>query len=322
MPAVMRGKPRPKTGPKGKRAPASPPPYQPGKIGRSDVGLQPAVALAAAAVVLCGGVGLMLVTGGRAHALTSDMKTDVSDGLARAGFRVSSVVVEGASRFSVPYIVKAADIPHDAPLMALNLEQVRERVQQVGWVKSVRILRLLPDTIVLAVAERPRLAVWQDHGRSHVIDPEGDVIPEADPGLFVDLPLIVGDGAPQAAGNILPELQSRPRLMSRVEAAVRVDQRRWDLRLKDGSLIQLPALDEDGALIQLDQLDQKDRLLDLGFERIDLRDPEMVVVRPRAPAAASPTGAPVAGAPAFAAPAQAQPIAPRPPITAAAPTKT
>ena len=298
MPAVMRGQPKPKGGKgRGKPAPAKATAavYQP-KIGRPDAGLQPAVAMAAAAVVLCGGIGLMLATGGRAHALTTGVESDVANGLADAGFRVSSVVVEGASRFSVPYIVKAADIPRDTPLMGLDLDQVRHRVEQVGWVKSVRILRLLPDTVVLAVAERPRLAVWQAQGRSHVIDPEGQVIPEADPGLFVDLPLVVGDGAPQAAGSILPELQARPRLMGKMEAAVRVDDRRWDLRLKDGSLIQLPAIGEDAALIQLDQLDQKDRLLDLGFERIDLRDPEMVVVRPRAPAAAPPAAAPTAAA--------------------------
>ena len=33
---------------------------------------------------------------------------------------------------------------------------------------------------------------------------------------------------------------------------MRVDERRWDLRLKDGSLIQLPAVEQDAALIQLD----------------------------------------------------------------------
>ncbi len=70
--------------------------------------------------------------------------------------------------------------------------------------------------------------------------------------------------------------------MAKVDALIRVDGRRWDLRLKDGSLIQLPAIGEDSALIQLDQLDQKQRLLSLGFERVDLREPEMVVVRPPA----------------------------------------
>ena len=62
---------------------------------------------------------------------------------------------------------------------------------------------------------------------------------------------------------------------------MRVDDRRWDLRLKDGSLVQLPAVDEEAALIQLEQLDQRSRILELGFERIDLRDPTMVAVRPR-----------------------------------------
>jgi len=69
--------------------------------------------------------------------------------------------------------------------------------------------------------------------------------------------------------------------MERIEALVRVDNRRWDLRLKDGSLVQLPAVDEDGALIKLEQLDQSQRILELGFERIDLRDPSVVAVRPR-----------------------------------------
>jgi cell division protein FtsQ len=51
--------------------------------------------------------------------------------------------------------------------------------------------------------------------------------------------------------------------------------------MKDGGLIQLPASGEDAALIQLDKLDQRSRILELGFERIDLRDPELVAVRPR-----------------------------------------
>jgi cell division protein FtsQ len=69
--------------------------------------------------------------------------------------------------------------------------------------------------------------------------------------------------------------------VQRLEALVRVDDRRWDLRLRDGAIIQLPAEGEDAALIQLETLDRRSRVLDLGLARIDLRDPEMVAVRPR-----------------------------------------
>jgi cell division protein FtsQ len=92
----------------------------------------------------------------------------------------------------------------------------------------------------------------------------------------------VGKGAEQAAGEVLPLIAERPRLQSRIEALVRVDERRWDLRLKDGSLIQLPASNQESALIRLDALDQRERLLELGFARIDLRTPEEVAVRPSA----------------------------------------
>jgi cell division protein FtsQ len=284
MPAVGRGPPKGAKGSNGRgRAPTAKAPASTRSAPQG--GVSPQTVLAATVALIGGGAMILLATGGRAHAFQAKVDEGVANGFARAGFRVSSVVVEGASRFSVPYVVRAAAIAQGAPLMGVDLAAVRGRVEQVGWVKSVRILRLLPDTVVLAVSERPRLAVWQDSGTSHVIDPDGQTIPEADPGLFVDLPLVVGPGAPQAAGALLPELQARPHLMSKLEAAVRVDDRRWDLRLKDGGLIQLPAVDQDGALIELDQLDQKDRLLDLGFERVDLRDPDMAVVRPRAPTA-------------------------------------
>jgi cell division protein FtsQ len=146
---------------------------------------------------------------------------------------------------------------------------------------------------MIAVTPRNLLAVWQLNGVDRVVDNEGHVVPEADPSRYADLPLVVGDGADGAASAILPLLRQRPQLMAQLEALVRVDGRRWDLRLKDGGIIQLPAEGADSALIQLDQLEQKARVIELGFERIDLRDPDMVAVRPKetttdSPGAASP----------------------------------
>jgi cell division protein FtsQ len=338
MPAVMRSSPKAK-GASSTRGSTSArgqtqgkPPAQkrrapmPSKL--TGPGIKPQTALSLALVVLTAGVALMLATGGRAHTLSKHMEVAMAGRLAGVGFKVKSVELEGASRFSIPYILRAAAVTQGEPMLGLDLEDIRQRVEKVGWVKSVRVLRLMPDTLMIAVDERPRLAVWQVGGRSFVIDPTGQVIPEADPGLFIDLPLIVGEGANLSAGALLPELTARPRLMSRLDAVVRVDDRRWDLRLKDGSLIQLPAQNEDAALIQLDQLDQKDRLLDLGFQRVDLRDPEMIAVRPRdataqegaMPQSAPPPAFPAPPAPSAPAPQTAAAIQSSPAATQAAPS--
>ncbi len=241
------------------------------------------------------GVLLALFTGQRLQAAARGVGAIMAGDLAMAGFKVDAVHVEGATPEAQGDILRAAGLKRNEPILDLDLNALRGRIERVGWVKEARVVRLLPDTLVISVAQRPALAVWQHEGQLSVVDPDGQPIAGVDPARFSDLPLIVGDGAAGAAADILPLLRARPPLMQRLEALVRVDDRRWDLRLKDGGLIQLPAEDEESALIQLDQLEQTQRILELGFARIDLRDPEMVAVRPRDAAPAAPAAA-VAGA--------------------------
>ena len=226
-------------------------------------------------------LGVTLATGHRGERLLQALGHGLDHRFAKAGFQLRKVQVQGASPMATADIVRASGVYAGQPLVGLDLRQVRQRVESVGWVKQVRVVRLLPDTLVLAVEERKQLAVWQHDGRISVIDDHGQVIPEADPGRFASLPLVVGAGAAAAAPALLPILAQRPRLMQLADALVRVDDRRWDLRLKDGSLIQLPATGEEDALMRLEQLDQRSHILELGFDRVDLRNPELVAVRPR-----------------------------------------
>jgi cell division protein FtsQ len=249
-----------------------------------------------AAGVLTLALGVTLGTGGRGAQLAAAIGSGLDGRFADAGFRLKTVHVQGASAMATPDIVKAAAVYRDEPLLGLDLVKLRERVEAVGWVKEARIVRLLPDTLVIAVKERRQLAVWQHNGRSVVIDEQGQPIREANPARFATLPLVVGAGGAQHAAEILPVLAQRPKLMARMEALVRVDDRRWDLRLKDGSLIQLPAVEEEQALMQLEQLDLRSRILELGFERIDLRNPDVVAVRPRVAETTAPGQLPAQGA--------------------------
>lgn len=244
-------------------------------------GLPSRVLAAAGAGVVALGLLAVLLTGGRAEALARATDRAVDARLADLGFKLKKVHIEGASAEALPAIRAALPLHRDQPLARLDLAALRTQVEAVGWVKRATVVRLLPDTLVVAVEQRTPLAVWQHGGETRVIDAEGVVIPEADAGRFAALPLVVGAGADETAALILPTILSRPRLTERLEALVRVDTRRWDLRMKDGSLIQLPAVDEEAALIRLDQLDRRARVLELGFARIDLRDPESVAVRPR-----------------------------------------
>lgn len=301
MPAVVRGapagaKPRAKASakPAGGKPRRGPAPYAPGKIGASH-GISPKVAFSAAAIVVAAGLVVTFATGGRGQALVGAASRSLDARVAGLGFKVKQVRLEGVSAPAEADVRRALGDVDKSSILALDLNQIRAQVEQVGWVKSARVIRLLPDTLLIRAVERPRLAVWQRQGVVNVVDADGRVIPEAAAGQFTDLPLVVGDGANVAAGATLPLLESRPHLMQQIEALVRVDGRRWDLRLRDGSLIQLPAEHEDQALIELDQMEREQRILELGFARVDLRVPDAPAVRPRgkdevAPGGLAPTG--------------------------------
>lgn len=246
-------------------------------IGQMDLSPRAVVICIAAAVVVVGGV---LATGARAERISNSVTNRISAITTGMGLEVKKLHVTGASPEAQAAIQRAVAVSSGEPIVTLDLKAVRERVMAVGWVKEAQVVRLLPDTLIVNVKEHDRLAIWQAGGKAHVIDSHGAVIQGADAGLYPALPLVVGKGADAAAADILPLLAQRPRLMTRIDALVRVDERRWDLRLRDGSLIQLPAVDQESALIRLDALDQRERLLDLGFARVDLRTPEEVAVRP------------------------------------------
>lgn len=288
MAAVVRGAARsssqPRTAAKagGRRGKGQAAGYAPAKLSAARrAGLSPASALAiAAAFVVLGGLAVV-ATDGKVRALAGRVGDSIDRQLIAEGLRVETLTIQGATPDAQNDIARASGLYRDEPILHLDLDALRQRIEQVGWVKSAKVVRLLPDTIVIAVSQRPTFAVWERGGHAVVIDNTGHAIPEADPARFANLPLVVGDGADQAAPAILPIVRAHPLVMDHLDALIRVDGRRWDLRMKDGSLIQLPATGEDAALIQLDQLDQKSRILELGFERIDLRDPSLVAVRPR-----------------------------------------
>lgn len=226
-----------------------------------------------------------LATGGRGERLVAEAENLRGLRLAVPALPLGVVHLQGASTASEAEILRAVGLKPGRPLLGIDLAAVRARVERVGWVEHARIIRLLPDTLVVVVKERPLMAVWEHAGKTAVVARDGAVVGAVDPGHFTALPRIVGDGANLAAPALLPLIVARPDLARRLTALVRVDRRRWNLNLVDGGVVLLPAEDEAAALKRFDGLQAASRILELGLARIDLRDPNMVVVRPRMGAA-------------------------------------
>ena len=198
---------------------------------------------------------------------------------ADAGLAVQEVLVRGRQITARDDLFAALDIYRGMPILAIDVEEARQRVESLGWVKSATIARRLPDTIYLQIEERRALALWQHKGRVSLIDREGAVIQRHKLEGFAALPLVVGEDAPENAASLLDLLRTYPAVSGQVEAAVRVSGRRWNLRLRNGIDIRLPADELASALERLSEYQREHALFDRDVIAVDLRVPNRLIVR-------------------------------------------
>lgn len=246
------------------------------------------IASVAGTTLLAGVIAIVLWAGGYFGMAGRAVDRAANDAAVAAGLEVKRVLLRGAHETAHEEILAALGPAIGASLAHFKLEAARQRIENIGWVRSAAVTRLYPDTIAISIREREPAAMWQLEGDLHLVDDAGAIIRPVSAYEYSYLPLIVGAGAPEAASGVLKALARHDELKSRIRALIRVGERRWDLRIANEATIRLPETDFARAIDDLALLQSAQQTLDQPLEYIDLRDPERMVIRKR--------GAPEAGA--------------------------
>ena len=234
------------------------------------------VAVLLAATALYGAI-----RGGHADAIM-DSVHDVADAIAqRAGFQSANVAIEGANRLSRADVLRVAGITESSTLFLIDADSTRARLLRNSWIAEATVAKLYPDRLEIAIVEKKPFAVWQSSGNFFVIARDGTVIDQLARERVRDagMPIVVGEGADHRAQDFLDVLDRFPAVRGETVAAVLIAERRWNLRLKNGTDIRLPEEDADVALMRLVALDHDKRILSRDVSMIDMRLPDRVVVR-------------------------------------------
>lgn len=243
---------------------------------RAGYGLRLAgIAFAGLLVLSIAGLGAL----GRLPEIGAALERGIDARLARSGFAVRSVDVAGARQLNAETIAQAIGIQGDRSLLAIDPQDARTRIEALSWVSEASVIRLWPDRISVILAEREPFALWQHDGAHRVIDRTGTVIEAADPRDYADLARVVGEGANADAAVILDLLSRQPAIDALVTHAVRVGERRWNLRLVAGGDILLPEGDPASALALVATLQDERGVLNLDAEAFDLRTEGELVIR-------------------------------------------
>ena len=243
-------------------------------------GRVPGLKLNRTGIVLLGAIGLIGVVA-QAIGQGASFGERLGDATGRLGLRVETIRFEGQEKTPEPLLRAALGVREGDPILGMSVADARARIESIAWVQSATVERRLPGEIVVQIVERRPFAVWQLGGKKSLIDRNGDKVTDADIATFEsELPLVVGPGAQKSVAALMELLARQPEIQSRMVAAVRVGERRWNLRMNNGADILLPEGAEEAALAKLAALQASHALLDRPLQAVDLRLPDRLVIRP------------------------------------------
>jgi len=241
----------------------------------------------AAAMLLLASTCYGVVKGGHGPVIAAQVQ-DICDAAANSvGFRISEIALAGEHELIREDILSLGGITGRSSLLFLDAAQTRVRLLTNPWIAQAAVLKLYPNRLRIEIKERKAFALWQKDGRVNLIADDGTVLETYVPERFTSLPLVVGDGAEQAARDILELLKRYPMIAKLVDASVLVAERRWNLHLKSGLEVLLPEREPAQALTLLVDLDRDKKLLSRDIVTVDLRLPDRVTVRHSDAAAAA-----------------------------------
>ena len=201
-----------------------------------------------------------------------NIRTTFYETLAHYGFVLQNVIIDGQKNTLSKDIIDMLGADKGAPIFAINIEEVKDRLEGSPWVKGAIVERRLPSTIYIAVIERLPIAIWQFKRKLYLVDAEGNCISKYEGKGFEELIQVVGQDANIYAQNLIGDLNRYPELASKVKSAVRYGQRRWNLNLEQGVTIKMPEENFGKAYDYLHLLDKNQKLFDQDYKMLDLRD--------------------------------------------------
>lgn len=242
----------------------------------SEATLRRTVTWGLVAAVLGGGFAVANVLG-----LPAAVGVSAAEAAGRAGFRVEQIEITGLKRMDRMSVYAVALDQQSRAMPLVDLESVRQKLLQYGWIQDAHVSRRLPDTLLVHVVERTPAAIWQASGRLTLIDATGVPLEAVRADAMPDLPLVIGRGANLQEAAYQKLMTEAPALKPLVRAASWVGNRRWDLLFTTGETLMLPEGEGKAAraLVKFAEMDGADRLLGQNWVRFDMRNDGQMLAR-------------------------------------------
>jgi cell division protein FtsQ len=198
---------------------------------------------------------------------------------ANAGFGISEIHITGNRRTPYNQVLEVLGMKPGQSIFSADVWEARNRLAHLEWIATAEVHRRYPDAIFVTLVEKRPFALWQAPSDAHgeapiwIVERNGKLITTRDVEKFRRLPKLIGAGAPAAAADLVDAVATHRAIAARIAAYARQSERRWNLILDDGVVVQLPETGWQKELDALEHLIIDGGILERDVTEIDLRSP-------------------------------------------------
>lgn len=226
-------------------------------------------------------IGAWIILSGAGSAAIDWTKQRIIMATADAGFVVEDLLLEGRINADATFIKALLNVQSGDPLFGVSPKRARQLLEETEWIAHAHIERRLPGTLYIRLTERTPTALWQQGEKLHLVDEKGNEIKTDRLERFAELIMVSGKGAPQNIKALLVHLSAEKSISTRARSAQRISDRRWDVSLDNGLILNLPEDDNIGyAIKRAAKAQTEEGLFDIdNLESIDMRFDDKIVLK-------------------------------------------
>ncbi|MBE6447269.1 MAG: FtsQ-type POTRA domain-containing protein [Alphaproteobacteria bacterium] len=207
------------------------------------------------------------------HRYTNFFKSRVLNCLIR------KVEFDGNDKVPEALLYKVSGIKYHSDIFSVSVQDVKSKLENIAWIKSVEVQRKLPDTFYIRVTEREPIAILQSKYKLYLLDNQGKVLEHDGIGDFGNLPIVIGDGSEKNAQHLLFVLNQFPKIRKQLVCATFIGKRRWNIKINRGIIVKLPEKHLKHAISVLEEISDDNGFFKEEIVEIDLRMLDRVVIK-------------------------------------------
>ena len=155
-----------------------------------------------------------------------------------SNLNIQQIKIENNSVIESDKIKKKLSFLYEENLFFLNINDIKENLNDEIFIESFSIKKIYPNKIKLIIVEKKPIAILHNKKKKFYISDKGDLIKFINLEIYNDLPTVFGNG--ENFYSLFQDLQNIRFPLEMIKSFYFFESGRWDLIMHDDKIIKLP----------------------------------------------------------------------------------